>query len=271
MPARRRAAKRRPQRKRKVRRGRKSASKQTAHIVESYAFTDINPGLNYNFDFNLSQFIRASQLAPNFKWYKATKVTWTIEPLYNTFQDGTVGNEVTMPYYYSVMNRTQDNAQLSLLDFQAMGCKPKKMTSKQVMSYRPNWCSGGLNLQWFDAATGVYKATPQLGLKAQYSWLASPAAAIPQTNGGVVMRPLAPIVDDPAGISTSTALNYTNAVVYNGHSVFVDQGIQTGLLQPVGKVVCTVHWAFKDPQCSYLQTTRDPLSKVEFTNPPLTQ
>jgi len=148
MPARR-------QRNRRVRRvarrkagkrvAKRSGTSQYAKITETYAFTDINPGLNYNFDFNLSQFIRASQLAPNFKWYKAAKVTWTIEPLYNTFQDGTAGTEVTMPYYYSVMNRTQDNSQLLLTDFQAMGCKPKKMISKQVKKNRQNWFSGGLN------------------------------------------------------------------------------------------------------------------------------
>jgi len=248
----------------------RSGTTQYAKIRESYAFTDINPGLNYNFDFNLSQFIRASQLAPNFKWYKATKVTWTIEPLYNTFQDGTAGTEVTMPYYYMVMNRTQDNSQLNLLDFQAMGCKPKKMTSKQVISYRPNWCSGGLNMQWYNTATGAYEATPQLGLQAQYGWLASPNKQITATNNGTLLTPLDPLIVPPFGISTNLANIYTNATVYNGHSVFIDQGVPTGTLQPVGKIVCTVDWVFKDPQCSYLQSgQRDPLAKGEFTHPPV--
>lgn len=241
-----------PRRGRKVaRRGRKSV-KQIARIVETIDFTDINPGVNYNFNFNLSQFLRASQLAPNFKWYKAAKVTWTLEPLYNTFQDGTTGGEVSMPYMYSVMNRTQDNTILNLNDFQAMGCKPVKLTTKKVMAYRPNWCSAGLNAQLYDPITQNYRQTPQLGLKAQYSYLASPRAVVNfPTPTTVAMQPAAPDSSNTSGLIGNVAQVWTNAVVYNGHSVLIDQAVSTGFIQPVCKVVATVEWHFKDPQCSY--------------------
>jgi len=256
-PVRRPRRARKPARKARVRRGLGTfATNQIARIVESLEFVDVNPGVNYNFQFNLSQFIRASTLAPNFKWYRATKVEWTIEPLYNVFQDGTAGSEVTMPYYYSVMNRTQDSSQLTLLDYQAMGCKPRKMTTKQVMKYRPNWCSGGLNLQWYNALTGTYEATPTVGLKAQYSYLASPRQEIPATTNASLTNPILPDVQNPPATTVTAAQVYTNAVVYNGHSIFIDQGVPTGVLQPCGKVVCTVHWEFKDPQSSNLEPAR---------------
>jgi len=150
-----------------------------------------------------------------------------------------------------------------------MGCKPKKMISKQVIKYRPNWCSGGLNLQYYDTLTGTYEATPQLGLKAQYSWLASPKRAITTTNNSDVIFPLPPTTQvAPPGITPGMAAVFTNAVVYNGHSVFIDQGVNTGSLQPCGKVTCTVDWLFKDPQCSYLAPNM--VSEPgQFTHPPM--
>ena len=258
MPRSRNTKKRAPRRARKVRRGRarQGSKAQTARIIETIDFTDLNPGVNYNFNFNLSQFVRASQLAPNFKWYKAAKVTWQVEPLYNTFQDGTTGGEVTMPYMYSVMNRTQDNTLLNLNDFQAMGCKPNKLISKKTMTYRPNWCSGGLNIQLADVTKGLLTEVPQLGLKAQYSYLACPRITTGFPNPNVVtLSPAAPDTIIPPGVSGIMAKNWVNAVVYNGHSVYIDQGVPTGTLQPCAKVVATVEWHFKDPQCSYVPNT----------------
>jgi len=228
-------------------------SGQMARIKETVAFVDLDPNLGYNFNFNLSQFRRASQLAPNFKWYKATMVEWTIEPLYNTFQDGITGAEVTVPYIYMTMNRTQDQTGIGLADIQAMGAKPSKLVAKQVIKYRPNWCSPGLNSYANVVITPGSNAIARLtnlGLKAQFSYLASPDT-VSATNAQNVPQYIVPQIPPGTGQDGLNAVN-ANQVVYNGHTVWVDQEVPTGTLQPVARVTCTVHWAFKDPHCTYL-------------------
>jgi len=256
----RRVARRRVARKgRKVRRSRVPRSVgmfndrgQLARIKETVEFTDLNPNLGYNFNFNLSQFRRASNLAPNFKFYKASLVEWTIEPLYNTFQDGTTGGEITIPYVYMTMNRTQDSTGIQLADIQAMGAKPKKLTTKMVIKYKPNWCSPGLGALIKNQQAQIVGST-NYGVKAQYSYLASP-----DTNPGLNTAQF----QDPAVAPSAAFPNYpvmnqnnVNQVVYNGHTVWVDQEIPTGTLQAVARVTCTVNWEFKDPHCTYLEDT----------------
>lgn len=209
---------------------------QMARIKETVEFVDLDPGLGYNFNFNLSQFRRASTLAPNFKFYKASLVEWTIEPLYNTFQDGTTGTEVTLPYMYLTMNRTQDSTGINLQDIQAMGAKPKKLVAKQTIKYRPNWCSPGLI-----AANIGQGQLANVGLQAQYSFL-----ACPDTNVGLNLTQGFAPATAPGQFPTNSVV-FANSVVYNGHTVYIDQAVPSGVLQPVAKVVCTVHWVFKDP------------------------
>jgi len=244
-------------RKRGNRKGRSSGmfndAGQTARIKETVEFTDINPGLGYDFVFNLSQFRRASALAPNFKWYKATSVEWTIEPLYNTFQDGTTGAEVSVPYMYMTMNRTQDSLLLGLADLQGMGAKPKKLVAKTVIKYKPNWCSPGLQqlARFVDpqSPTGYTLAeVDSAGLKAQYSYLQCPNKDSQIDNNPQFSVPIiAPSTTYPPGLSVVQAAILTNQVVYNGHTLYVDQKVPTGLLQPVARITCTVHWHFKGP------------------------
>jgi len=254
---RRRAAKRAPKRKgnRKAKIPRTigmPASGQMAKIVETVAFVDLDPNLGYNFQFNLSQFRRASNLAPNFKFYKPTLVEWTIEPLYNTFQDGTTGAEVTVPYIYMVMNRTQDQTGLALADIQAMGSKPQKLVGKKTISYVPNWCSPGLNT-YANQAVGNVNALVRftnMGLKAQYSYIACPPTDLPANaqNTPLYIVPSAPPGFGQDGMNAVNA----NQCVYNGHTIWIDQEVPTGTLQPVARVTCTVHWSFKGPHCTYL-------------------
>lgn len=267
MPARRRAPKRKAFRKRQAKKKvRKSKSMfndggQMAVIKETVEFVDIDPAVNYGLNFNLSQFRRASQLAPNFKFYKATHVEWTLEPLYNTFQDGTTGGEVTMPYIYMTMNRTQDSAVLNLADYQQMGAKPKKLTSKMVTKYKPNWCSPGLQqLARYrdpDSPTGFGLAeVTSAGLRTNYGWLESPNADSGIDNNPQFNVPqIAPSTVYPPGITVVQAAVLTNQVVYNGHSIFVDQAVSTGVLQPVARLTATVTWHFKGPH------------KVHYTQP----
>jgi len=239
----RRRAARRPARKGRKSGGIASDRGQMATIKETVEFTDLNPNLGYNFNFNLSQFRRASALAPNFKWYKAVSVEWIVEALYNTFQDGTTGSEVTMPYYYQTMNRTQDTTGINLQDIQAMGAKPKKLTGKVITKYTPNWCSPGLSTYANNVPPTAIARLTQLGLKAQYSYLACPDTDLAELNNPSYIVPVLPTGTGQDGMN---AVN-TNQVIYNGHTIFVDQSVPTGVLQPVARVVCNVTWHFKDP------------------------
>lgn len=231
---------------------------QMARIKETVAFADLDPNVGYNFNFNLSQFQRASTIAPSFKWYKATMVEWTIEPLYNTFQDGTTGAEVTIPYAYMTMNRTQDSTGLGLADIQAIGAKPKKLVAKMVIKYKPNWCSPGLTqLARYQATSPTGYAlteTTSAGLQAQYSYLQCPNNNKGQNNPDFSVPSIAfNQTGPPVGINIVQGAIQTNQVLYNGHTVWVDQEVPTGTLQPVARVTCTVHWSFKDPHCTYLE------------------
>lgn len=227
---------------------------QMARIKETVGYIDVLPNTGYNFNFNLSQYRRALQLAPNFKWYKPTRVEWTIEPLYNTFQDGNVGTEITMPYIYMTMNRTQDTTGLSLEDIQAMGAKPQKLVSKKVISYRPNWCSPGLNTyanNVFSTPTGVANAMVRftnLGLKANYDWVASPVQINSDPASPNDPSYIVPVLPFNTGQDGMNAVNCSQ-VIYNGHTIWIEQ---LGSTQRVARVTATVHWSFKDPHCTYL-------------------
>jgi len=225
---------------------------QMAKIKETVEYVDMSPNLSYSYTFNLSQFRRASQLAPNFKWYKATYVEWTIEPLYNTFQDGTSGSEVTLPYIYTTMNRTQDSTQLQLIDYQEMGAKPRKLSSKMVIKYKPNWCSPGLQqMALISTPTPTGKTVVEVdsaGLRANYDWLQSPNADTGIDNDPQFTIPyIAPNNGTVPGVTLANSAIITNQVVYNGHQTFADQLVPTGTLQPIARVTATVSWHFKGP------------------------
>jgi hypothetical protein len=225
---------------------------QMAKIQETVEFTDMLADQVYNFNFNLSQFQRASDLAPNFKWYKAAKVEWRIDALYNTFQESSTG---TVPYIYKVMNRTQSAQPLNIQDIQAQGAKPVKFVGAHKVSYRPNWCVlGPLQTQPVAGTGSLVAASPIYanGLKAVYDWISSPEGNAGQNNTASNPLAFAPIKPTPgfAGVSQSV-VNAPNQTIYNGHAVFIDQLIPVAAL-PVARVSCTVTWLFKDPNCSYI-------------------
>lgn len=256
MPPRRRAA-RKPRRGRKgQRRGRapRSAHKagQMAHITETIDFSELTPNASYSNVFSINQFPRASALAPYFKWYKASKVTWTYHPLYNTFQEQATPAP-TVPYFYSVMNRTQTQRALTLNDVHAHGAKPTKFVKKITKTYTPNWCSAGLltgapiNGSPASLQAGLYSN----GLKAETEWLMSPE--IPQTSffntNGQNSVPVPADNQNLNGMTVAQMLPInTNQTVYNGHFTYIEQDAAPSA-STVCKIVCTVTWRFKDPNC----------------------
>jgi len=230
-----------------------SGKGQMAKIIETVQFEDLQPNTTTQSIFTLSQFPRAATLAGNFAFYKAAKVTWSYEPLYNTFQD-TAGAS-SAPYLYTLMNRGQTNNSVppALANIQACGARPVKLVAKTLISYKPNWCSPGLLsvLKADGTESGVVSQVIQQGVKQQYAWLACSGLEV-RTNTGI--PPLAPIIQPvilgiegiplPAPAVFASATNATNSVVYNGHYNFIDQQVDANTA-PVCRLTATVEWHFK--------------------------
>lgn len=207
-------------------------SQQNATIIETIEFQDVSANIvEYN-SFTLAEFPRAMAVASNFEFYKADKVIWTYEPLYNTFQDSVGG--ISKPYMYIAMNRRQRGmANPTLANIQAMGAQPMTLSSKKEVIYRPNWTSPGLT---FHAANTQPSNTFTQGAKIQYSWL--------QTQPGTP----SPISGQPTGGANPAPYgDYMQAAnaVYNGHLTYVDQAVAPGDKPKVARLTCTVHWKFK--------------------------
>jgi len=235
-----------------------SGKGQYAKIIETIEFADLTPNSLFQSIFSLSQFPRAATLAGNFAFYKAAKVMWNYEPLYNTFQDS-VGAS-TVPYLYTLMNRGQMNPSPvpGLKNIQACGARPIKLVSKTTIAYKPNWCSPGLLavLKADGTEPGAVNNVLQQGTKQQYDWLACSGQEVRSINGTSVEVPnLAPVVTanidgtdgivvvpPPAGIFS--AVQVPNNVVYNGHLNWIDQEVDANN-QPVARLTCTVEWNFK--------------------------
>ena len=260
MPPRRRAAGKRRGRKplRKPRQNRSKAgarSVQSARIVETIEFKNMTPNYVAPFTFSINQFERARTLATNFRWMKATKVTWAIEPQFNTYQGSTIGAQPTIPYVYTLMNRTQDSAGMTLSDMLSCGCKPVKLTNLKKLTYKPNWCSPGLlaqNVLSGPGFGGYLNNVVFMGLKAEYGWLQAPNVLPANTNppqipptGTNHIQPIPPVglAGEPFNQST---VNIASDVLYNGHQVYIEQ--QGVAAQTQYRVTCTVHWSFKDPK-----------------------
>ena len=219
-----------------------------ATIKETIQFANLNANTSYGFVFSLNQFTRAQRLAPNFKWYKAKSVEWSLEPLFNTFTDD--GTPQSIPYLYTKMNRTQDSIAVSLQDLQASGMKPQKLTTKKVMKYRPNWCSPGLLTYKLDANNAAIDRIVQNGLKPQYGYLPCGTFNPPVADAsGIILQP---IVTPNSPFLPNEVEVVTNQVIYNGHEIFLDQVLSSETLQ-VARLTCTVTWEFKDPNFSYEQ------------------
>jgi len=251
---RRRKPARRPRR--KLRMPKMADKGQTCRVIETFEAVDLNSNQPIQHTFNLAQFPRACNIAPNFRFYRAAKVIYTYDPLYNTFQDGV--NAASKPYMYSVMNRAQQLNQggmNSVQSFQVAGARPVSFTSQKKISYKPNWCSPGLlqvrqlNTPPTSPLDIVYSSN---GLQAQYGWLATPTG--PQTtwqanqtatnNGDYPQTVQNP---PPGTVNLNNSFVYNNTVVYNGHYTFIDQKFTGGEtpVDPVARLTITVIWEFK--------------------------
>lgn len=220
---------------------------QMARIVETVEFNSVPPNLIQACVFNIAQFERARTLATNFRWYKPTMVTWTIEPQYNTYQSGVAA--ATVPYLYTIMNRTQDSSFLGLGDLLTQGAKPRKLTGVNRVTYKPNWCSPGLLVQNVVPSGGFGGMLNNVyiqGLKPEFGWLQAPnlpiASSVIPPN---LIRPYQQV--DPV-TSNTPVQNQAGLTYFNGHQFYIEQTVPSGAATPSYKITCQVHWAFKDPK-----------------------
>lgn len=247
-----RRARRKPARKSKGRRSggiprSMGLGNQMAKIVETIEFNSVAPNVTQGCVFSIAQFQRARTLATNFRWYKPTHVTWTIEPQFNVYQSG-ISNP-TVPYIYTIMNRSQDDTYQNLNDMLTQGARPRKLVGPYKMSYRPNWCSPGLMAQNVVSIPGVFGGALNnvfiQGLKPEYGWLQAP-----NYPGAFPGQPpsIRPTMYLNATISNTGVSNQASATFFNGHQFYIEQSVPSGATTPVYKITCQVHWAFKDPK-----------------------
>jgi len=239
------------------------APANTACITELVEYTDITANTTLGLNFSLFEFTRASIIAANFKFYRATHVEWLIDPLYNVFGEAetTGATSTSVPYIYHRMNRNQDSVGYTIANLQAMGAKPYKFTKQMRYAYRPNWCSPGM--QSFTINTAVEPPNQPVtsvvsqGRKVEYGWLATPNRQ-PSTNTGsranMQFNPLHGNVPPAVpGTAYYMAGDLPNAVLFNGSDIFIDQLNSNGSTI-LARITAKVTWEFKEPNFAEQQS-----------------
>jgi len=249
---------------------------QAAHIVETIEFVDLSGNNAHLFTFNLGDFPRASALAPHFQWYKATKCTYTYEPLFNVFDEG--AGQASKPYLLTVMNRTQNASFNQLADkssFLAAGARPVTLVSTKKISYSPNWCAGGLIAQRTTTLGTGEKVvdTESVGLMARRDWLATPSAIPIVYSDGSAYDTSNPVIHTAKPVPTTTPFVMpavlVNAVEYNGHISYLDQAIVgSAPSQPICRVTLQVVWKFKGAKNSLAKTPSPGPSELKVSEIP---
>jgi len=203
--------------------------------------------------FTLAQFNRALQVSQFYKWYKAEYVEWEYLPFADTYQDGaTTGASV--PYFYSIMNRTQDltapSSSAGLAQWvEGQGAIPRKFIKKIVIRYKPNWCAPGLIMNRLENTPSSVNGIGMQGMTPHYGWLASPMSA--GVAGSVqTTRPIIPPYPGSVPAGFTETQDFPQGVVYNGHMVYIDQF--TGQGERICKAVLRVKWVFKNPAAYYV-------------------
>ncbi len=248
---------------------------QRAHSIETIDFGLEAPNNINSQTFQLSYFARSSAIAACYRFYKAVACEWEYIPIFNTFQESDAGSTVRpgIPQLLYAMNRTQDSTtpapQYQLQYMESQGARPKNLSNKITVKYKPNWASPGLGMtQYTTISTLPAMLSPKtLGLKTEYGWLAGPLTIDTFPNGGVYppggfpsgsQQAFVPIVDGtvPGTLGFVPNTVATNTVVYNGHDIYIqqDNAFSTGapaVPVPVCRIRLTVKWEFKEPQGQY--------------------
>lgn len=236
-----------------------AGSNQMASIIETKQYSDIQPNTANNYIFSLGQFQRAAQLSTNYQFYRAKRVIWQYTPLYNVFQESSVGASPAKPYMYTVMNRIQDvNIDGNILSgFQQMGARGKAFAKTVKISYTPNWTTPGLPA--IQVLNGQITRVFSQGLQKCYNWIAT-SATCGQGAGAQVHD--TEIYDNSSGWLSNAI--WDQGVTYNGHTTYFDQSNSTSSI-PICRLTCTVHWEFKGARVSTQNTSPPPPTSATFS------
>jgi len=226
---------------------------QYCKIVETINLVDLQPNTNYLHTFQLNQFRRAHYMSAAFAFYRAAKVTYVYQPIYNTFTD--VSGSSTVPYIYTLMNRQGDtNLPQSNMDVVlATGARPKRFNSNHVVSYKPNWTTPGMPTQTVASGGSGLTVSPFIqGSQTCYNWINKSSKGqkvYPPGAGGNDSGVLTGIPPDNStfpGIAFVALGSACDGVAYLGHDAYIDQAKD---LNPAAcaRVILTVEWEFKGP------------------------
>lgn len=206
--------------------GLQKAVKHYARITEVVNFTPPLPNDETNYQFNISQFVRATAVAKNFKYYRAKRVVWTLLPEYNTFQQGAAA--VSAPQISFIMNRTGDATAWTAADYDAQGAVPSLFTRKRVVAYKPNLVT---SIQMAPQPVANVNESRAIGQRPLYDqWIA--------TNDYTI--------DLPAAVGLTTDVRNT-LVNYYGHSMLWGVTFVDPSPRQLATIFCEVEWEFKDP------------------------
>jgi len=246
----RRVAKRKGNRKSKVPKHLSGKAPQFARIVETVNIQDATSNNLQSLAFCLNDFNRARFEANNWQFFKAHKVTWTYEPLYNTYQDNTTTLALSKPYLYTRMNRTQDAlVPNSLLGLQGAGAMPRAFTKTIKETYRPNWNISGL-VAVSQSANNVTSVT-SLGTRTEYGWINNSSSR--QTQTSAVARFPGVLQPNQTGalngvLGENGTVSVPSYCLYNGHDFYIDQKYaDPSAEQKICRITMTVEWHFKGP------------------------
>ena len=210
---------------------------QYATITETQDGPDLSTNSMYAAWINLSRFPRASVMASQFQFYRLKSISYTYEPLYNTFVADNSATTYSKPYMFTCMNRIQDNQAVTYAQLISTGARPQAFTSKKVVTYKPNWCSPGLIS--VSSNGSALNGIVQQGLRTQYGWLASTG----QFQTASPQELLYPPVNDSTAAPTAAQIS-ANTVIYNGHVLYIQQE-SPAAATPVCKQSITCVWEFK--------------------------
>lgn len=104
---------------------------------------------SYTFDFNLSMYQRALDIADNFQEYRIKSVEFKYTPLYDTFMTNSGGTSgSSLPYLYNKVLTVPAPTVFGLPFMKTMGAKPQRLDDKTItLKYRPCVNQTGVNTQ----------------------------------------------------------------------------------------------------------------------------
>lgn len=225
-----------------VRRGRVSktlnAMRDKARVVEVYSTESLTGNTGYVQQFSLSEFTRASAVAKNYRYYRATRVEMEFVPYANLYPTGQAFPEL----YYQQDHTAFIAAQApTLASMQGRGVMPIKFTSPIKRWYNPAVLRYEQMLvqTWKDANEFyVNNIQPLTATPVKNKWYMTEKAFTP-----LLFTPNNTETTEPIGASADPT-----KLLFTGSAFFLNTPI--AIQGAIGRLVVKVHWEFKQPLVS---------------------